>query len=106
MALLLASPARGARGVAVAWNVLGILDLMDAVTLNALTTPGGLQIVPDRVDLVAAFPLVLIPAFGVPLSVMLHSLSLRQLRRLGRRNVTGLPVRTDQLASPLAAQHG
>jgi hypothetical protein len=106
VALLLASPARGARGVAVAWNVLGILDLVDAVTLNALTTPGGLQIVPDRVDLVAAFPLVLIPAFGVPLSVMLHSLSLRQLRRLGRRNVTGLPLRTDQLASPLAAQHG
>ncbi len=91
VALLLASPARGARGVAVAWNVLGILDLVDAVTLNGLTTPGGLQIVPDRVDLVAAFPLVLIPAFGVPLSVMLHSLSLRQLRRLGRRNVTGLP---------------
>ena len=91
VAPLLASPARGARGVAVAWNVLGILDLVDAVTLNALTTPGGLQIVPVRVDLVAAFPLVLIPAFGLPLPVMLHSLSLRQLRRLGRRNVTGLP---------------
>ena len=92
--------------MAVAWNVLGILDLVDAVTLNTLTTPGGLQIVPDRVDLVAAFPLVLIPTFGVLLSLLLHSLSLRQLCRLGRRNVTGVPVRTDQLASPLAAQHG
>jgi hypothetical protein len=92
--------------VTVAWNVLGILDLVDAVTLNTLTTSGRLQIVPDRVDLVAAFPLVLILAFGVPLSVLLHSLLLRQLRRLGRRNVTGLAVRTDQLASPLAANMG
>src|ERR671935_244888 len=77
--LLLASHARGARGVAVAWNVLGILDMVDAVTLGALTTSGALP-----------YPLVLIPAFGVPLSLILHSLSLRQLRRLGRRNVTGL----------------
>jgi hypothetical protein len=66
--------------VAVAWNVLGILDL------------------------VAPFPVVLIPAFGTPLSLMLHSLSLRQLRRLGHRNVTGLPVCTGQVASPLATQ--
>jgi hypothetical protein len=95
VALLLASPARGARGVAVAWNVLGILDMVDAVTLNTLTTPGALP-----------YPLVLIPAFGVPLSLLLHALSLRQLRHLGRRNVTDLPVRTDQLASPLAAQRG
>jgi hypothetical protein len=96
VALLLAAPARGARGVAVAWNVLGILDLVDAVALGALTTPGA----------PAAYPLVLIPAFGVPLSLMLHCLSLRQLRRLGRRDATGLPVRTDRFASPLAAHHG
>jgi hypothetical protein len=95
VALVLASHARGARGVAIAWNVLGILDLVDAVTLAALTTAGELP-----------YPLVLIPAFGVPLSLMLHSLSLRQLRRLGRREVTGLPVRNDQLARPLAAQLG
>jgi hypothetical protein len=41
VALLLASPARGARRMAVAWNVLGILDLVDAVTLTALTSPGA-----------------------------------------------------------------
>jgi hypothetical protein len=95
VALLLASQARGARGVAVAWNVLGILDFVDAVTLGALTTAGALP-----------YPLVLIPAFGVPLSLMLHAVSLRQLRRLGRRDATGLPLRTNQLPSPLAAQHG
>jgi hypothetical protein len=76
--LVLASQAQSARGIAVAWNVLGILDLVDAVTLNALANPGG---PPTGPDLVAAFPLVLIPAFGVPLSLLLHCLSLRQLRR-------------------------
>jgi hypothetical protein len=95
VALVLASQGRGALGAAVAWNVLGILDLVNAVALGALTTSGALP-----------YPLVLIPAFGVPLSVMLHAVSLRQLRRLARRDVTGLPLRTDKLASPLAAQHG
>jgi hypothetical protein len=106
VALLLTS-ARGARGVAVAWNVLGILDMLDAVMLNTLTTSGGLQaIVPDRVIDVAAYPLVLIPAFGVPLSLLLHSLSLRQLRRLAARNVTDRQIRPEHVANPIAAQMG
>jgi hypothetical protein len=68
---------------------------VNAVALSALTTSGALP-----------YPLVLLPAFGVPLSVMLHAGLLRQLRRLARRAVIGLPVRTDQLARPLAVQLG
>jgi hypothetical protein len=82
VALLLHFGGRGAVELAVAWNVLGILDLVNAITLGAFTTPGPLQlIVPDRLNLVAAYPLVLIPAFAVPLSLLLHATSLRQLRR-------------------------
>jgi hypothetical protein len=89
VALLLRSNARGAVGLAVAWNVLGILDLVNAVTIGALTTPGPLQlIVPDRANVVAAYPLVLIPAFAVPLSLLLHATSLRQLRRFARRGAS------------------
>jgi hypothetical protein len=96
VALLLRSGTRGAVGLAVAWNVLGILDLVNAVTIGALTTPGPLQlIVPDRANLVAAYPLVLIPAFAVPLSLLLHATSLRQLRRLARRPTTDVARRTD-----------
>jgi hypothetical protein len=73
-----ASQARSTVGIAVAWNVLGILDLVDAIALNAVANPAGSPTAPD---LVAVFPLVLIPAFGVPLSLLLHALSLRQLRR-------------------------
>ena len=84
VALVLTSRARSARSIALAWNVLGILDLVDAIALNALANPGGPPTGPDPV---AAFPLVLIPAFGVPLSLLLHSLSLRQLRRLQRTSL-------------------
>ncbi len=85
VALLLHSGAHGARGLAVGWNVLGILDLLDAITLNVLTTAGPLQSIASGTDLVSAYPLVLIPAFGVPLSLLLHALSLRQLRRAARQ---------------------
>ena len=78
VALVISARARSAGSMAVAWNVLGILDLVDAITLNALANPGGSPAGPDPV---AALPLVLIPAFGVPLSLLLHCLSLRQLRR-------------------------
>ena len=80
VALLLQSGVRGARLLAVAWNVLGILDLIDASTLATLS------------NLVLAYPLVLTPAFGVPFALLLHAVSLRQLRRLGLRKATALPL--------------
>jgi hypothetical protein len=72
----------GGRGRAVAWNLFGLLDLLNAITLGFLTAPGPTQlIVPDAPSIVANYPLVLIPAFAVPSSILLHALSLRQLRR-------------------------
>jgi hypothetical protein len=72
--------------VGVTWNVLGILDLVNALVIGFVTTPGPLQlIVPDRPSTIAFYPLVLIPAFAVPLSILLHALSLRQLRRQARQ---------------------
>jgi hypothetical protein len=74
----------GSRIRGVSWNLLGLLDLVNAVALGALTTPGPLQlIVPDHPSLIGSYPLALVPAFAVPLSMLLHALSLRQLRRLG-----------------------
>jgi hypothetical protein len=48
-----------------------------------MTAPGPLQqLAFDHPNLlVAAYPNVLIPAFIVPSSIILHALSLRQLRR-------------------------
>jgi hypothetical protein len=104
---LLALPVAGLvlrnRAAGVAWNVLGLLDLANAVLLGILTSSGPLQlIVPDRPNVVGAYPLVLIPGFAVPLSVLLHSASLRQLRRLARRAGATTSART---ASPAAVQY-
>jgi hypothetical protein len=67
-----------------AWNVLGILDLGVAVatgTLSSGLVPGltSVQTAP-----MAHMPLVLIPAFLVPLFVMLHVTALVQWRQARR----------------------
>jgi hypothetical protein len=76
----------GGRAAAYAWNVLGIVDLANALTLGFLSSPTRFQLLaldaPNR--LVGAYPLVMIPAFAVPLALILHGLSIWQLRRSGR----------------------
>ena len=80
VALFLRSSARGGRAAAYAWNLLGILDLLVAIAIGALTTSGRLPVeVANTVT--RSYPLVMIPAFAVPLSLILHGLSLSQLRR-------------------------
>ena len=76
---------------AIAWNILGLADLVIAVTLGAITSPGPFQlIVPDVPSIGAgAYPGVLTPAFVVPSSILLHALSLRQLRRRSRAEAGG-----------------
>jgi hypothetical protein len=86
VAAYLQSGARGGRAAAIAWNVLGLLDFVSAVSLGFLSTPGPFQlIVPNPPNtLLGTYPTVMIPAFAVPSSILLHALSLRQLRRLAR----------------------
>jgi hypothetical protein len=81
---------RGARRRAIAWNLLGIVDLIVAITTGALSSPGPLQMLAfDHPNLaVGTYPTVLIPAFAVPMSLLFHGLSLRQLRRLGRNEAS------------------
>jgi len=67
------------------WNVLGILDLVVAVSLGALSAtlstgaPGEISTAP-----MATLPLLLIPAFLVPLFLMLHTAALMQSRQMIR----------------------
>ena len=57
-------------------------DFAIAITLGMITTPGRFQlIVPNVLFNAGAYPDVLTPAFVVPSSILLHLLSLRQLRR-------------------------
>jgi hypothetical protein len=86
--LLYHAPHAYRRG-AIAWNILGIVDLITAITIGFLTAPGPLQLIVQNPPntLIGTYPTVMIPAFAVPISLMLHALSLRQLARL-RRNQT------------------
>jgi hypothetical protein len=61
-----------ARSAAIAWNLFGMADLVNAVVLGTLTNGGAGGIV---------FPLVLIPAYGVPRAFLIHSYSLIGLLR-------------------------
>ena len=65
-------------------SLLGLFDFAIAIAIGVLTAPGPLQlIVPDRPNAaLATFPMVMIPAFAVPSSILLHALSLRQLLRI------------------------
>jgi hypothetical protein len=83
--------APGGRAAAVAWNLLGIADLVVAVGTGFLTSPGRFQMLALEQPnlLTTAYPLVMVPTFAVPLSLILHGLSLRQLRRMARREDDG-----------------
>jgi hypothetical protein len=67
----------------VAWNILGMSDLVLAISLGFLSSPGPFQIIAlDRPNILAtSYPTVMTPAFAVPLSLILHGVSLWQLRR-------------------------
>jgi hypothetical protein len=72
-----------AAGLVVAWNVLGILDLIVAVGTAFMTAPSrfvSLEVQPTS-DLMTALPMALIPVYLVPLSIVLHLASLTKLRR-------------------------
>jgi hypothetical protein len=75
-----------------AWNALGIVDLVVAVGAGFLTSPSPIQLLslgaPN--ELITAFPLVMIPVFAVPLSILLHLVSLMKLQRTSVQGTTSL----------------
>ena len=77
-------------GVAL-WSSMGLLDFACALATGFLSSPGRFQILAlDHPNLLAsAYPLVMIPAFGVPIFMVLHILALWKLRRETLR--TGFP---------------
>lgn len=91
------------------WNLVGILDLVIAVTVGFLSSPGPFHILAIETpnELITAFPLVLVPVFAVPLSIVLHIATLKRLKSvLGTASNNGFkcdgqPLRcASQLAAP------
>ena len=82
---LVRQPAFAASAAFIRWNVLGILDLIVALSIGTLSAalatgaPGEISTAP-----MATLPLLLIPAFLVPVFLMLHTAALMQSRRVAR----------------------
>ena len=55
------------------WSVLGIADLVNAVSLGLITAP-------EPGSTMTTFPWILIPTVGVPLALILHVITLYRLR--------------------------
>jgi hypothetical protein len=73
----------------VMWNLLGILDLTVAVSMGVVCS-GFLRGFTLNVttSAMAQLPLVLVPAYMVPLFIMLHFTALAQVRRANRIQTT------------------
>jgi hypothetical protein len=95
-----ARPSTGAERRVRLWNLLGIADLVIAVTTGFLTSPSPLQLAAfDRPSiLIAIFPLSLIPVYMVPLSILLHFASLYRLRHAETSQPTVAAITTTQLS--------
>jgi hypothetical protein len=82
--------ARGDRRGAVRFHVLGIVDLIVALTIGFLAGLGPFrpfEITPTT-EALGLLPLVLIPTAAVPLVIALHIVSLRRLRQMARFEVS------------------
>jgi hypothetical protein len=82
---LIRQPGFAASGTFIRWNILGILDLIIALSIGTVSVffatgdPEEISTAP-----MATLPLLLIPAFLVPLFLMLHAAALMQSRQLIR----------------------
>lgn len=83
VAARLAQNAIGAHRAAYAWSLFGIADLVVAIAMGAMTSPGQVHFLALEAPnlLMTAYPLVMVPTFAVPLALMLHGLVLLRLQR-------------------------
>jgi hypothetical protein len=79
-ALAWSSGGRFGKAVFVLWNVLGMLDLVNAVSLAVASSS-----IPPGTLALRVFPLSLVPTFAVPLSFSLHFAGLAQVWHLSRK---------------------
>jgi hypothetical protein len=80
VALKLATPSH--RRLFIAWQVLGMIDLVLAVALGTLARVIDPQGIPT--DAMSTLPLSLIPTFAVPLLLILHLVCIVQASRWKR----------------------
>lgn len=65
----------------VVWNIAGIFDLVNAISIGFLasTTPLRLIFSTPATDVMSYLPMVMVPIFAIPLFMVLHGISLSRL---------------------------
>jgi hypothetical protein len=83
VAYLVTRGSNWARSSAYAWNFFGMLDLVGAISLGFLSSPGPFQQLAFDLpnEIINQYPLVMIPVFAVPIMFILHILCLQKLTR-------------------------
>jgi hypothetical protein len=83
VAVLLAQGTEGTRRSAFFWCLFGIADLIVAMTMGALTSPGRAQLFSFDAPnlLISSYPLVMVPTFAVVVALIVHGIILWRLRR-------------------------
>lgn len=71
-----------AKTLAILWNYIGILDLVIALGIGTLGFPRPLQVLSltPSTEPFSLYPLALIPLFAVPISLMIHLISLKKIK--------------------------
>jgi hypothetical protein len=65
--------------LAIIWNVVGLLLLLNIVSIALMTMPTPFQVFEGDNTIIGAFPVALLPTILVPIAYYMHVLSLRQL---------------------------
>jgi hypothetical protein len=114
VAWLIARYGARVRGVALAWNVIGSVDLIAAMGFGATSAPGPIQIFtgPPDTALMTTLPWILIPCFLVPSYLSLHVAIFYRLSRMRPAQASSnrgaphvlAPVRTSLAQSGPSAQ--
>lgn len=65
--------------LAIIWNILGLLLLLNIVSIALMTMPTPLQVFQEDNTIVGTFPIVLLPTILVPIAYYMHIFSLKQL---------------------------
>ncbi len=91
------------RSIVWTWNVIGFADLIAAVTLGAISSPGPLRLIfaEPSSGIMITLPWLLIPGFLVPLLITIHIAIFVRLIN-GNRPVLASPpptARTNKLAT-------
>jgi hypothetical protein len=89
----------GRHGLAMAFNVVGLLDLVMAIGTGFLSAPSPLQVfaTTPSTEVMTVLPMVLVPAFLLPTLLTVHVISIRRLLA-ARRGVAASGTRFAQRA--------